>query len=103
MLIDVDQGWKPVRVWSAFDHLDVNRHVQGLPDWTHSNAVLYTPNDGNLLLSVRHQSWILKIDYNNGTGTGAALWRLGDEGDFTLRRGPKPVVLRPALPECPQY
>src|SRR5215469_2139962 len=30
------------------------------------------------------------------------LWWLGDEGDFTLRRAPKPVVLRPALPECPQ-
>jgi arylsulfate sulfotransferase len=86
-LVDLDTNWNPVWAWSAFDHLDVNRHLNGLPDWTHSNAVLYAPNDGNLLLSMRHQSWILKIDYNNGSGTGDVLWRLGYEGDFTLPGG----------------
>jgi hypothetical protein len=44
---------------------------------------VYTP-DGNLLLSMRAQSWILKIDYGNGTGTGDILWKLGAGGDFTL-------------------
>ena len=57
------------------------------PDWTHSNALLYTPSDGNLLLSIRHQSWIIKIDYANGSGTGNILWRLGEGGDFTLAGG----------------
>ena len=42
---------------------------------------------GNLLLSMRHQSWILKIDYANGTGSGNVLWRLGEDGDFTLLGG----------------
>jgi arylsulfate sulfotransferase len=83
-LVDLDENWNPVWAWSAFDHLDVNRHLNGLPDWTHGNAVTYSPEDGNLLVSLRHQSWILKIDYNNGTGTGNVLWKLGYQGDFAL-------------------
>ena len=64
----------------------IDRHLQGMPDWTHSNALSYTA-DGNLLLSVRHQSWIVKIDYSNGSGLGISWWKLGDEGDFTLLGG----------------
>jgi arylsulfate sulfotransferase len=86
-LVDLDQNLNPVWVWSAFDYLDVNRHLNGLPDWTHSNAIVYSPSDGNLLLSMRHQAWILKIDYANGAGTGNVLWRLGNDGDFTLSGG----------------
>jgi hypothetical protein len=59
----------------------------GLPDWTHSNAVVYNPADGNLMLSVRHQSWILGIDYRDGAGTGNVLWKLGEAGDYTLAGG----------------
>jgi arylsulfate sulfotransferase len=87
VLIDLDPNWNPVWFWSAFDHLDVNRHLMGLPDWTHSNAVVYTPDDGNLLISMRNQSWILKINYRDGTGSGDVLWRLGEGGDFTLTNG----------------
>lgn len=87
VLVDLDQDWNPVWFWSAFDHLDVNRHLMGLPDWTHSNAVVYTPDDGNLLISMRNQSWILKIDYRNGSGSGEVVWRLGRDGDFTLNGG----------------
>jgi hypothetical protein len=85
-LVDIDPSGNVEWAWSAFDHLDVNRHLQGLPDWTHSNALVYTP-DGNLLLSMRHQSWVLKIDYANGAGSGDILWKLGGEGDFTLLGG----------------
>ena len=87
MLVDLDQDWNPVWVWSAFDHLDVNRHLQAFPDWTHSNAIVYNPNDGNLMLSIRHQSWVIGIDYQNGSGSGNVLWRLGDQGDFNLAGG----------------
>ena len=59
----------------------------GFPDWTHSNAVVYSPDDGNLILSMRHQSWVLKIDYQDGQGSGDILWRLGPQGDFTLTNG----------------
>ena len=86
VLMDIDPSGNVVWAWSSFDHLDVNRALFGLPDWTHSNALVYTA-DGNLLLSMRNQSWILKIDYANGTGSGNVIWRLGEGGDFTLLGG----------------
>jgi arylsulfate sulfotransferase len=56
VLIDLDTSLNPVWVWNEFDHLDVNRHPVGFPDWTHTNAVVYSPDDGNLLVSMRHQA-----------------------------------------------
>ncbi|HEV3278507.1 MAG TPA: aryl-sulfate sulfotransferase [Terriglobia bacterium] len=92
VLIDLDTNRVPVWVWSTFDHLDVNRHLLSFPpDWTHSNAILYSPSDGNLILSMRHQSWIIKIDYENGTGAGGIVWTLGWQGDLTLVGGTDPV------------
>jgi arylsulfate sulfotransferase len=91
-LIDLDQNWNPVWAWNSFDYLDVNRHLFGLPDWTHSNALIYSATDGNLLLSMRHQSWILKIDYNNGAGSGNLNWKLGYQGDFSLAQGDDPSL-----------
>jgi arylsulfate sulfotransferase len=97
-IIDLDQNWKPVWAWNSFDYLDVNRHLNStlLPkntlDWTHSNALVYSANDGNLLLSMRHQSWVLKIDYQNGAGTGQVLWKLGYQGDFSLAQGSDPSL-----------
>jgi arylsulfate sulfotransferase len=86
-LVDIDLNGNVAWAWNSFDHLDVNRHPYfGLPDWTHSNALIYTP-DGNLLLSMRAQSWVLKIDYANGSGSGNILWKLGPDGDFTLLGG----------------
>jgi len=91
VLIDVDQNFMPDWVWNSFDHLDVNRHPFQFPDWTHSNALLYSADDGNLLLSVRHQNWVLKIDFNDAKGSGNILWRLGEGGDFKLNGGTDPV------------
>jgi len=71
-------------VWNTFDHLDVNRHPYEFPDWTHANAIVYSPDDGNILLSMRHQNWILKLNYADGTGDGSILWHFGAQGDFTL-------------------
>jgi len=84
-IVDLDANNNPVWVWDAFDHLDVNRHPMFFPDWTHANALVYSEDDGNLLFSLRHQSWVLKIDYRNGAGTGNVLWKLGSQGDFTLQ------------------
>ena len=91
-LIDLDENWNPVWAWNSFDYLDVNRHLNGLPDWLHGNAVVYTQQDGNLLFSMRHQSWVVKIDYSDGLGTGKILWRLGYQGDFTLAQGSDPSL-----------
>lgn len=84
LLIDLDQNHNPVWLWSSFDHLDLNRHPLTFPDWTHTNAVVYTPDDHNLMISMRTQDWVLKIDYNDGKGTGNILWHLGYQGDFQL-------------------
>jgi hypothetical protein len=90
-VVDLDQNWNPVWAWNSFDYLDVNRHLNGLPDWTHSNALAYSPLDGNILISMRHQSWILKIDYQDGAGNGRVLWRLGYQGDFALSQNGVPT------------
>ena len=78
-------------MWSTFDHLDINRHPMNFPDWTHSNGLLYSADDHNLLLSIRHQNWIIKIDFNDGHGSGNVLWRLGEGGDFKLIGGTDPT------------
>ncbi len=89
--------------WDAFDHLDPTRPATlaetcSYPaslacstfygagtanDWLHGNSLQLTA-DGNLLYSVRHQDWLVKIDYRNGAGTGNILWRMGRGGDFTI-------------------
>lgn len=56
---------------------------QSARDWTHSNALDLMP-DGNLIMSIRNQDWIVRIDYANGAGTGDILWRMGLGGDFTF-------------------
>jgi arylsulfate sulfotransferase len=87
ILIDLDEARRPVWVWSTFDHLDINRQPLSFPDWTHSNAVIDSPGDGNLILSMRHQNWVIKIDYRDGRGDGSILWRLGPGGDFVIPGG----------------
>jgi arylsulfate sulfotransferase len=91
-LIDWDpQERLPVWTWSTFDHLDINHAPFGYPDWTHANAIVYSPNDGNLILSMRNQDWIIKINYRDGRGDGSILWRLGPGGDFTLPTSQAPI------------
>jgi len=91
VIIDLDQNHKPVWLWNEFDHLDVNRQPTQFPDWTHTNAVLYSADDGNLIISIRHQNWLVKVDYANGMGAGDIVWKLGYQGDFTLVGGTDPT------------
>lgn len=91
VIVDLDTNLNPVWVWNEFNHLDVNRHPWNFPDWTHTNAIVYSKDDGNILVSMRHQNWVVKVDYNNGAGTGNVLWRLGPDGDFTLQGGTNPT------------
>lgn len=92
--------------WNAFDYLDVRRaavlgetctypatvacsafyQAKSANDWLHGNGLQLTP-DGNILYSIRHQDWVVKIDYRNGAGTGRILWRLGPDGDFQISGG----------------
>lgn len=90
-IVDVDTSGNPDWVWNTFDHLDVNRHPMNFPDWTHSNNMVYSWDDHNLLLSMRHQNWIIKIEFLDGAGSGKVLWRLGKDGDFKLVGGTDPT------------
>lgn len=105
IIVDLDSNYQLMGYWRAFDHMDANRAAilgetcaaplqGGCPplylvttkgqDWLHGNALQYIPTDGSILYSARHQDWILKIDYGNGTGTDNTLWTLGKGGDFTI-------------------
>jgi arylsulfate sulfotransferase len=109
IVVILDRNFQVLSFWNAFDHatggtqLDINRTAGetictppsvGCPpavlpgfssaiDWIHANSVQLLP-DNNLLLSLRSQNWVIKIDYEGGTGTGTILWRLGLDGDFTM-------------------
>ena len=102
MVVVLDRNFQVEWAWDAFDHIDPARAALqgetcapgggGCPpfylsdranDWLHANSVRYTP-DGNLVMSIRHQDWVIKIDYANGQGSGQILWRLGRYGDFTI-------------------
>jgi arylsulfate sulfotransferase len=87
VLIDLDENRKVSWFWSTFDHLDIHRQPLLFPDWTHANAIIYSPDDGNLILSMRNQNWVIKIDYRDGGGDGSILWRLGPGGDFVIPGG----------------
>jgi arylsulfate sulfotransferase len=91
VIIDLDPNHKPVWLWNEFNHLNVNRQPFQFPDWTHTNAVIYSADDGNLIVSIRHQNWLVKVDYANGTGAGDIVWKLGYQGDFTLIGGTDPT------------
>ncbi len=102
-IIILDTNWQVKWFWDSYDQLDINRGAvlgetctndkAGCPpvllapvanDWLHGNSLDYIPSEGNLLYSSRHQDWLIKIDYNNGSGTKNVLWRMGAGGDFTI-------------------
>jgi hypothetical protein len=105
MLLVLDANFQVVWAWDAFDHVDPQQWrpilggacadsdggvgLCGSPDpqavdWLHVNALGWSPQDHDLILSLRHQDWVIKIDYRDGAGDGQVIWRLGRNGDFTL-------------------
>ena len=104
-VVVLDPNFQLLWSWSTFDHLNINdvaplgetckANQGGCPplytpvngsanDWTHSNAIDYLPADGSLLLSMRNQDKVLKINYANGAGDGSILMTLGKNGDVNL-------------------
>ncbi|HEU5117653.1 MAG TPA: aryl-sulfate sulfotransferase, partial [Isosphaeraceae bacterium] len=87
MVIVLDKNFQVSWVWDPFDWLDTSRLPtlgEGPTDWTHANSIAWSPTDGNLLVSMRAQDWVVKIDYANGTGDGHVIWKLGQGGDFSM-------------------
>jgi arylsulfate sulfotransferase len=110
LLVDLDEDLQVKWFWNAFDHLDVSRKslddgrcngpVGGggcspvflapvANDWLHGNALSYSRADNNLTLSLPEQDWVIKIDYQDGKGSGKVLWRLGEGGDLKLQSNEK--------------
>ena len=98
MVIDLDENFQVAWTWNAFNYLNTSRAAvlgekyagdctltlaKTANDWTHMNSLLET-SDGNLLVSLRNQDWILKINYQNGAGNGDVIWTLGNEGNFGI-------------------
>ena len=103
-IIVLDRNLQLAWAWNPFVHLDVSRAAvlgetcyqtgtacvpfspgfSQANDWMHTNSVQYTPWDGNLIISMRHQDWVIKINYADGAGNGSVLWRMGLGGDFTV-------------------
>jgi len=110
-VIVVDTNWNVVWSWNAFDWLPVNRKAilgetctacgagssrccpitlaSTANDWLHCNSLAYDSTDGNLILSVRSQDWVVKIAYQDGTGDGHLVWTLGNQGNFTMLNTPQ--------------
>ncbi|MGH8760867.1 MAG: aryl-sulfate sulfotransferase, partial [Burkholderiales bacterium] len=77
--------------WNTFDHLDPMRlgyhgldlywHVRGFPnhaDWTHGNGVTYDPRDDSIIMSLRNQDAVIKVD----RASGRIKWILGEPSDW---------------------
>ncbi len=113
LVVVLDSNFQLKHQWDAFDYLDIKRKALlndhctsgggGCPilygkqangqyytqanDWTHVNSVFYDPKDENLVVSIRHQAWVIKTDYRNGAGDEHTVWTLGEGGDFALSTG----------------
>jgi len=114
MIVVLDSNLRAVWYFDAFQHdsgapqLDINRpavlgdtcglNQQGCPpifllgpgiaaqakDWLHANSLYYWPQHKDIVWSSKNQNWVMRIDYDNATGTGNILWRMGPDGDFTF-------------------
>lgn len=76
-LLETTKGGKPVWEWQTWEHLDPAEYPITVPEddrseWTHGNAVWELP-DGNLLVSFRNISSVVKIDRQSGS----VVWKIG--------------------------
>src|SRR5262249_19633880 len=87
MVLVLDQNLQVAWVWDPFIWLNVHRLPtlhEGPSDWMHANSIAWSPADGNLIMSLRSQDWVIKIDYADGRGDGHVIWRLGRGGHFRI-------------------
>lgn len=90
-VIEFNRDGEVVWRWSAWDHLDPFRigydtfwsywWVRGFPehaDWTHANGLAYDPSDNSVIISLREQDAIIKID----RATGNIKWIIGEHTDW---------------------
>lgn len=76
-LVEMTKDGRTVWEWRSWEHLDPAKDVitavqDKRSEWTHGNAVMELP-DGNLLVSFRDISTVIKIERR----TGQILWKMG--------------------------
>jgi len=64
-------GWD----WFFHDYFGVEEPTR---DWTHANAVVHDTRDDSLIISMRHQDAVIKIDRQ----TGGLIWILGTHSNW---------------------
>ncbi|MFL2547078.1 MAG: aryl-sulfate sulfotransferase [Candidatus Rariloculaceae bacterium] len=90
-IIEFDSDGEIVWTWDAWNHLDPFRigydtlepywHVRGFPDhadWTHGNGLTYDASDDSVIINLKHQDALFKID----RATGEIVWILGEHTDW---------------------
>lgn len=106
LILDLDEDFQLAWSWNSFDWMDLKRASLGAekckvgpgsdgctpvflaPEangWLHSNSLFYNPISRDLLVSIPEQDWVVRIDYQDGKGTGKVVWRLGKDGDFKAK------------------
>ncbi len=93
-IIEFQRDGKIVWHWNAFEHLAPFRigyqtlndywAIRGFPDavdWTHANGLLYNNQDDSLLISMRKQDAVVKID----RATGRIKWILGEPSGWPVK------------------
>jgi len=100
MVVVLDSNLQVVWTWDMFEHFTPPATFPAssgtcsvlcaLPDpksrdWTHGNALDYSAQDGDLLISFRNISTVLKVNFQHGHGDGNVVWSLGKGGDFTIQ------------------
>ncbi|MBT5020161.1 aryl-sulfate sulfotransferase [Planctomicrobium sp.] len=73
--------------WDSRGYESIRR---GTFDWSHSNSVTIDPQDDNIIVSVRHQDAVIKIDRQ----TGELIWILGTPKGWKGKHAEK--VLKPS-------
>jgi len=92
-IIEFDREGNQLWRWSTWDHLDPFRigyelteaywFVRGFPnhlDWTHGNGLEYDARDDSVIINLRHQDALFKIDRKSGD----IVWILGEPTDWPV-------------------
>ena len=89
-LVEMTKDGRTVWEWRSWEHLDPAKDTitaiqENRREWTHGNAVVELP-DGDLLVSFRHISTIIKIERQ----TGQIVWKLAAP-PLSAQHAPSPL------------